>query len=133
MEALVAALREHLSRSRRGSDPHQAARLGQSAIAIETARLWVERAAALFERRETDDAAIAAYVNLARCAVERAALDLLALVQRSVGLQAFLRPNPIERIARDLATYLRQPGPDRALTNAAAWVLTEDGSFTARA
>ena len=45
--------------------------------------------------------------------------------QRSVALQAFLRPNPIERISRDLATYLRQPGPDRALTEAAAWILAQ--------
>jgi hypothetical protein len=43
--------------------------------------------------------------------------------QRSVGLQAFLRPNPIERMSRDLATYLRQPGPDRARTDAAAGIL----------
>ena len=62
---------------------------------------------------------------LARLAVERAALDLMQLVQRSVGFQAFLRPNPIERISRDLATYLRQPGPDRALANTAAWVLAQ--------
>jgi hypothetical protein len=45
--------------------------------------------------------------------------------QRSVGLQAFLRPNPIERMSRDLATYLRQPGPDRALTDAAAGILAQ--------
>src|SRR4029077_13022903 len=45
--------------------------------------------------------------------------------QRSVGLQAFLRPNPIERMSRDLATYVRQPGPDRALTDAAAGILAQ--------
>ena len=67
--------------------------------------------------------AIVAYVNFARLAVERASLDLLELVHRSVGLQAFMRPNPIERISRDLATYLRQPGPDRALTSAASYFL----------
>src|ERR1700722_15473207 len=50
---------------------------------------------------------------------------LLQLAQRSIGLHAFMRPNPIERISRDLATYLRQPGPDRALTDAAAWVLAQ--------
>jgi hypothetical protein len=49
----------------------------------------------------------------------------MQLTQRSVGLQAFMRPNPIERISRDLATYLRQPGPDRALTDAAEWVLAQ--------
>ena len=73
------------------------------------------------ERRDQ----LVAYVNLTRLAVEAAALDLMQLVHRSVGLQAFLRPNPIERISRDLATYLRQPGPDRTLTNAAAWVLAQ--------
>jgi hypothetical protein len=52
-----------------------------------------------------------------------AALELLQLAQRSIGLQAFMRPNPIERISRDLATYLRGPGPDRALTDAASWIL----------
>jgi hypothetical protein len=68
---------------------------------------------------------LVAYVNLARLAVEAAALELMQLTQRLVGLQAFMRLNPIERISRDLATYLRQPGPDRALTDAAAWVLAQ--------
>lgn len=128
MEALLAGLRDHLLRAKRGGDPYQSARLGESAIAVETARLWVERAAELFERRQTDEASLVAYVNLARMAVERAALDLLERVHRSVGLQAFLRPNAIERFSRDLATYLRQPGPDRALGRGAEWVLSEGGA-----
>jgi alkylation response protein AidB-like acyl-CoA dehydrogenase len=128
MEALLGGLREHLLRTGRGGDPYQSARLGESAIAVESARLWVERAASLFERRHTDAASLVAYVNLARAAVERAALDLLERVHRSVGLQAFLRPNAIERVSRDLATYLRQPGPDRALGNAAEWVLSGGGA-----
>jgi hypothetical protein len=52
----------------------------------------------------------------------------MQLVDRSVGLQAFVRPHPIERVARDLATYLRQPAPDRALTNAAAWILAQEAN-----
>ena len=120
-------LRRHLQDTNRGQDPHQAARLGEAAIANETASLWVVRAATMMDAplgaRAPEQRV--AYVNLARLAVERAALDLMQLVQRSVGLQAFLRPNPIERISRDLATYLRQPGPDRALANAAAWVLAQ--------
>ena len=96
-------------------------------MAIETSRLWVAQAASISEAPLASRAPgqLVAYVNLARLAVEAAALDLMQLVQRSVGLQAFLRPNPIERISRDLATYLRQPGPDRTLTNAAAWVLAQ--------
>ena len=128
MERLFDLLREHLRRTSRGGDPHQAARLGQAAIATETARLWVERAATIVgeapEARSAEQ--IVAYVNLARLAVERAGLDLMELVHRSVGLQGFMRPHPIERISRDLATYLRQPGPDRALTGAADWALRQE-------
>jgi alkylation response protein AidB-like acyl-CoA dehydrogenase len=127
MERLFDLFRQHLRETNRGDDPHQAARLGRAATAIETARLWVAQAASIAEAplgaRAPEQ--LVAYVNLARLAVEAAALDLMQLVQRSVGLQAFLRPNPIERISRDLATYLRQPGPDRALTDAAAWILAQ--------
>src|ERR1700729_3316201 len=127
MERLFDLLRWHLQETNRGGDSHQAARLGESAMTIETARLWVAQAASLTEAALDSRAPeqLVAYVNLARLAVEAAALDLMQLVQRSVGLRAFLRPNPIERISRDLATYLRQPGPDRALTDAAAWVLAQ--------
>ncbi|MBU8537831.1 acyl-CoA dehydrogenase family protein [Falsiroseomonas tokyonensis] len=125
LEAVLGLLRAHLRRTGRGGDPHQAARLGQAAIAAETARLWVVAAA---ERAEAAEPAsdVVAQVNLARLAVERAALDVLELAQRSIGLQAFMRPNPIERVARDLATYLRQPAPDRALVEAAAHVLAAE-------
>jgi alkylation response protein AidB-like acyl-CoA dehydrogenase len=127
MERLFELLRRHLQVTNRGQDPHQAARLGRAAMTVETARLWVAQAASISEAPSGSRAPeqLVAYVNLARLAVEAAALDLMQLVQRSVGLQAFLRPNPIERISRDLATYLRQPGPDRALTDAAAWVLAQ--------
>ena len=127
MERLFDLLRRHLQETNRGQDAHQAARLGKSAMAIETARLWVAHAASITQASLDSRAPeqLVAYVNLARLAVETAALDLMQLVQRSVGLKAFLRPNPIERISRDLATYLRQPGPDRALTDAAAWILPQ--------
>jgi alkylation response protein AidB-like acyl-CoA dehydrogenase len=130
MERLFDLLRGHLQETNRGGDAHQAARLGQSAMAIETARLWVAHAASITEASLQSRAPeqLVAYVNLARLAVEAAALDIMQLVQRSVGLRAFLRPNPIERVSRDLATYLRQPGPDRALTNASAWILAQPTS-----
>jgi alkylation response protein AidB-like acyl-CoA dehydrogenase len=127
MERLFDLLRRHLRDTNRGKDPHQAARLGRAAMAVETARLWVAQSASISETPLGPRGAeqLVAYVNLARLAVEAAALDLMQLVHRSVGLQAFLRPNPIERISRDLATYLRQPGPDRALADAAAWILAK--------
>lgn len=137
IEAVVEALRRHLAATGRGGDPHQQARLGLALAEAETARLWVREAARVAEGPEAGDpealggaagnaeaaARIVAYVDLARGAVERAGLAALELAQRSIGLGAFLRPAPVERIARDLATYLRQPGPDRALTSAAQHAL----------
>jgi alkylation response protein AidB-like acyl-CoA dehydrogenase len=124
MEAVLEQLRAQHLRTGRGGDPNQAARLGQAGIAVETARLWVEEAA----RRAEDGAAdSAAYTNLARMAVERAALELLELAQRSVGLQAFMQGHPLQRLCRDLATYLRQPGPDGALAAGAAHLLAASG------
>jgi hypothetical protein len=37
-----------------------------------------------------------------------------------------MRPAAVERICRDLATYLRQPVPDETLTEAAAWFMDHD-------
>ncbi len=123
IEAVLDAWRTHLRETGRGDDPHQLARLGEGAMAAETARLWVERAAEIVSGEVLEADRIVAYVNLARIAVERAGVDVLRLAQRSVGLQGFLRDHPLERLGRDLATYLRQPAPDRALTMAARDVL----------
>ena len=68
-------------------------------------------------------AEVLAYVGLTRGVVERAALDVMEAVQRGLGLGAFVRPHPAERVARDLATYLRQPAPDGAMADAAATVI----------
>ncbi|MET0532333.1 MAG: acyl-CoA dehydrogenase family protein [Microvirga sp.] len=124
IERLLDELRRHLQRTRRDADPYQLARVGQAAMAAETANLWLERACRLAEDPETDPDTAMAFVNLTRLAVERAALDVLELTQRSIGLAGHLRSHPVERLSRDLATYLRQPAPDRALAQAAAHVLS---------
>ena len=99
---------------------HQLQRLGNAMIALETSRLWVHQVARVAEDRNADPARAVAYAGLARIAVEAACLDAMRLVQRSLGLSAFRRGNPVERVCRDLATYLRQPAPDDVLTEAAA-------------
>ena len=79
-------------------------------------------AAAGWRRTRRRDAAYrVATVGLARIAVETACLDAMRLVQRSLGLSAFRQGNPVERICRDLSTYLRQPAPDEVLTESADW------------
>lgn len=119
LDALVDATRTQLIRRGRGDNVQQQDRFGQILIAQETARLWAWEAALRGEdpHRPTPDRV--AYVNLARIAIETATLDAMRMVQRSLGLGAFLRPNPVERLLRDLAVYLRQPAPDAVLAEAA--------------
>jgi alkylation response protein AidB-like acyl-CoA dehydrogenase len=112
---------ESLRAQGRADDPHQKARLGSVMIAWETSRLWVQQAALVAEDPHTDSAEAVAYTGLTRIAVETACLDAMRLVQRSLGLGAFRRGTQVERICRDLATYLRQPAPDEVLTEAAAY------------
>lgn len=107
----------------RSADPHQRARLADAAIAVEGARLFVGEAALRAEGGVIGQASVVAYVGMARLAVERAALDVIELAQRSVGLRAMMQSCPIERIMRDLATYLRQPVPDAIRDGVAGAVL----------
>lgn len=133
IERLIEEARSTLRALGRGNDPHQRARMGEAVMAAETARLWVERAARLAETEDDTAAAaqnLVAYVNLARCAVERCGLDVIERVQRSIGLSAFLRAQAVERLCRDLATYLRQPAPDRALGEAAGYVLGSEDALS---
>jgi alkylation response protein AidB-like acyl-CoA dehydrogenase len=121
LSALVKLHRAEMRRRGRDADPHQRARFGQLVLAHETARLWMEQAAlrACLEDGPADE--IVAYVNLARLAVEAACLDAIRLTQRGLGLSAFIDGHPAERVARDLATYLRQPAPDETLVKAAEY------------
>ena len=101
--------------------PHTQARLGQVFIARETSRLWVHAAARIAEDDTAQTNHRTTSVGLARIAVETACLDAMRLLQRSIGLSSFRQGTPVERICRDLSTYLRQPAPDEVLTEAACW------------
>jgi alkylation response protein AidB-like acyl-CoA dehydrogenase len=123
MERLVELFRDHLVSRGRGDDPYQLQRVAQCIAAARTARFWVEDAARKLGSEDDDATAVVAFANLTRMVTERSALDIMEAVQRGAGLVSFIRPNPIERIARDLSTYLRQPVPDLAMSDAArAWL-----------
>jgi alkylation response protein AidB-like acyl-CoA dehydrogenase len=110
-----------LRSSGRLDSPHAQSRLGHAVIARETARLWVRATAGIAEDPSADAGHQVSTVGLTRIAVETACLDAMRLVQRSLGLSAFRQGNPIERICRDLSTYLRQPAPDEVLTESGCW------------
>lgn len=125
LEAVLEAYAAQVRASPHRDHPLQLARYGQAEIACETARLWVAKAACVAEGPVADADAIDATVDLARNAFEAAALEVVALAQKAVGLRSFLRPNPLERLIRDLTTYLRQPNLDVSLMSAAAFRLRE--------
>jgi alkylation response protein AidB-like acyl-CoA dehydrogenase len=127
IERLTELYRDHLLARGRGTDPYQLERLAQCAAATGTALFWVEEAARRFASDSSEPAAVVAFANMTRMVTERAAFDVMERVERGVGLTAFIRPNPIERIRRDLSTYLRQPVPDLAMSDAARAVL--DGTL----
>jgi hypothetical protein len=120
LRSLVALAIEQLQAVGRFDTPHHLQRMGGAMIACETTRHWVRAVARIAEDPRADPAQAVAYTGLARIAVESACLDAMPVVQRSLGLSAFRVGNPVERICRDLGTYLRQPAPDEVLTEAAA-------------
>jgi len=119
-EALFEATRSHLRDSGRANDPYQRARLGEMAVAIESGNLWLLGASA--EGTGAGPEAVVAYANMVRTAIAAICEDVLRWAERSVGARGLLRPHPIERIGRDLTTYLRQPNPDGALASVGRFV-----------
>jgi alkylation response protein AidB-like acyl-CoA dehydrogenase len=120
LTTLVEAVRAELVTRGRADHPQQNERLGRMFINAQTARLWLSHVAPIAEGAG-DPAFATATVNLARMAIEAACLDTIQLVQRSLGMSALMQANPVERMCRDLATYLRQPAADEALCEAAGY------------
>ncbi len=131
LEAVLAAYRDQLAGSPYRDHPLPLARFGEAEIACETARHWVRSAAAKAEGVYEDADEVSAYVDLARNAFEDAALHVIQLAQKAIGLKALMRPNPMERLVRDLTTYLRQPALDVSLMSAASFHLGRSPSSRA--
>ena len=130
-EAIFDETRRFLRALGRTDDPFQRARVGEMAWRIESGRLWlpaagVHAAIALSGPVDVDADASArtlAYANMMRSAIEDVCRRVIELAERSVGARGLLRPEPFERMHRDLAHYLRQPAPDAALADAGRHVL----------
>jgi alkylation response protein AidB-like acyl-CoA dehydrogenase len=123
LAALIDTAKKELCLRDRENNPFQRMRFGQTVIAHETGRLWMLETVKRVDAATGAGSEAVAYVNLARTAVETACLDALRHIQRSLGLSAFMQGSRAERIARDLATYLRQPAPDEVLVEAAGYFI----------
>ena len=73
---------------------------------------------------------IDAYVDMSRVTFVRLILEMIALTPRNVGLRSMIAPSALDRVLRDLETYLRQPALDASRDNAARWLLDNGGRMT---
>ncbi|VVT05217.1 acyl-CoA dehydrogenase family protein [Rhizobium sp. EC-SD404] len=113
MHAVLDVTIDHLRRSSRSEDRLQQQRLAMMATAVETGYLWLDRVGREWGQTGFADAVIPS-TAAARGAVESAAVLVLDLAEKSVGAAGMIAPHPLERLVRDLRTYLRQPNPDGA-------------------
>ena len=122
MQAVMDAALDHLKRTGRADNPHQAHRLGRMGLSVETGHLWLRSAAAAWDAAEEANGGepqatrLRAVANGFRSVVENAAMSVLDEAERAVGAAGFNAPHRLERLIPDLRTYLRQPNPDGALT-----------------
>ena len=128
LDATVASLRAW----GRADDPYQRARVGTMAIAVESGRQWLRAAAEVADQRVDAGnrpviGAIMAHAQMTRTALETICQDVIRLAEQSVGVRGLIATHPIERIGRDLTTYLRQPAPDLALAEVGRTWLDPDG------
>jgi alkylation response protein AidB-like acyl-CoA dehydrogenase len=113
-----------LSAPDRRADPYVHHRVGQMAIAIETAHLWLHRVARLWTGGEEEAARLAG--ARARYLVEHLAEEVVGHCIRACGARSLMKPSPIERIYRDLGFYLRHDSDDQVLATIGRSVLGEE-------
>lgn len=117
-EALYGATRDALAARGRAADPLQETRIVAGAVAVETARLWIERAARAVEAADAQpDAAVLAL--LAREVTEGCCREVLHIAERALGMAAHEEGTAIERTRRDLSLFLCQAAPDAKRSRAA--------------
>jgi alkylation response protein AidB-like acyl-CoA dehydrogenase len=134
MHAVLDAAVTHLRRTKRTGDPYQKHHIGRIGIAVESGYAWLGRAAQFWLEATAAganpriDAGIVSIANATRLGVESCALAVLEEAERCVGAAGLMAPHPLERLVRDLRTYLRQPNPDGAL--AALGSVISDGLWS---
>ncbi|WP_394846937.1 acyl-CoA/acyl-ACP dehydrogenase [Pendulispora brunnea] len=94
-------------------DPYVQQRVGAMAVAVETADLWLQHVADLWDRGPRAEAQLAG--SRARHVVEHLAVQTVDHCIRACGARCLIRPSPVERILRDLTFYVRHDNDDHIL------------------
>lgn len=130
-ESLLDLTGKFLRDLKRTDDAFQQMRAGETAIAIESGNLFLEKAARIFDEFLRDKnqeklGKILNYAGMMRTIIERICQDAIVATTRSIGSRGLLKPLHFERIIRDLTMYLRQAAPDATLVEIGKYVLEND-------
>lgn len=120
-EALAQSAITHLTALNRQRDPVQQRRIGEITILLESGRNWMQRTADVMGSDRFSAADKINHANMVRTAVLDICTEVMRLSERAVGLQGMMQGHTMEKIFRDLTTYLKQPGPDFALAMVGEW------------
>lgn len=104
---------EYLVHQGKGGDPYVQQRVGSMLVNVESAHLWLQHVAGLWDRGDREAAQLAG--SRARHVIEHLAERTIHHCIRACGARSLVRPSPIERILRDLTFYLRHDNDDQIL------------------
>ena len=127
-EAVLSETQSFLRMLGRTDDAFQRARIAEMAYLIESGNLWLNQAGNNLDKwlKQPDSKEkIIAYAGMVRTAIAEICTRVMHLSEQCVGARGLMRPNPLERIHRDLTFYLRQPAPDATLTQIGGYVLNQ--------
>ncbi|RYE03118.1 MAG: acyl-CoA dehydrogenase, partial [Sphingobacteriaceae bacterium] len=127
-EAIFSETQSFLRMLGRTEDAFQRARIAEMTYLIESGNLWLNQAGNNMDEwlKQPDSAEkIITYAGMVRTAIAEICTRVLHLCEQCVGARGLMRPNPLERIHRDLTFYLRQPAPDATLTQIGGYVLNQ--------
>jgi alkylation response protein AidB-like acyl-CoA dehydrogenase len=105
-------------------DPYVQHHIGQSAMNVETAYLWLQHVARMWDTGRYSEAQLAG--SRARHIIEHLAEDTVKRCIRACGARSLNRPSPLERIYRDLSFYVRHDNDDHILATVGKSVLGQD-------
>lgn len=127
-KALAQCAFAHLKKHKRDSDPHQQTRMGKMLILLESGRNWLRETGRIMDNEAYTNEDKINHANMTRSAMLDICSNVLHLAEKCVGLAGMMGDHPMQKLQRDLTTYLKQPGPDRALAGVGEWVAKVENS-----
>lgn len=118
-QSIFESVLDDLKKRNRNNDPYQKQRLGKMAILLQSGKLWLTEA----EKKHLDLKKVyyqeeqVNFSNMMRSFTLKTCEEVIAIAEKAVGVQAYIKTHPLEKTIRDLRVYLKQAGPDMALAN----------------